>query len=141
MLGRLTFHIGAWGVSAEHCAGFFIGWPKPPSSDALSALLHRSTYVVTARQQDQVIGFITAMSDGAIAAHIPLLEVLPPWQGQGIGTELVRRMLGLLVDIYMIDLICDVDVAPFYERLGLVRLTGMAWRNRDAQVLGGGRVD
>lgn len=137
----LTFHVGAEDLSAEHCVGFFVGWPNPPSADALSVMLRRSTYVVTARQDDQVIGFITAMSDGAIAAHIPLLEVLPPWQGQGIGAELVRQMLGLLADVYMIDLICDDDVAPFYERLGLVRLTGMARRNHDALVLGVSRVD
>ena len=136
----LTLHIGAEGVSAEHCAGFFVGWPKPPSADALSAMLHRSTYVVTARRDDQVVGFITAMSDGVVAAHISLLEVLPPWQGQGIGSELVRQMLGLLADLYMVDLICDDDVAPFYERLGLVRLTGMARRNRDAPELGAARL-
>ena len=53
----------------------------------------------------------------------------------------MRQMLGLLADLYMVDLICDDDVAPFYERHGLVRLTGMARRNRDAPVLGGSPVD
>ena len=44
----------------------------------------------------------------------------PTHQGQGIGSELVRRMLDTLKAIYMIDLICDPDVQPFYERLGMI---------------------
>ena len=39
------------------------------------------------------MGFITATSDGALSAAIRLLEVLEAYQGQGIGSELLRRML------------------------------------------------
>jgi hypothetical protein len=41
-------------------------------------------------------------------------------------------MLDRLATLYSVDIVCDSDVAPFYERLGLQRLTGMAWRNREA---------
>ena len=30
---------------------------------------------------------------------------------------------------YMIDLVCDEEVVPFYERLGGTRVVGIAWRN------------
>ena len=76
---------------------------------------------------------ITAISDGVLAAYIPHLEVLPAYQGQGIGTELVRRMFDQLDHIYMIDLICDADVQPFYERVGMIRYTGMIRRNYEHQ--------
>jgi hypothetical protein len=33
----------------------------------------------------------------------------------------------------MIDLICDVDVQPFYECLGMCRYTGMILWNYDRQ--------
>jgi GNAT superfamily N-acetyltransferase len=79
------------------------------------------------------VGFITAISDGVLAAYIPLLEVLPAWQGQGIGAELVRRMQAQLQRFYMVDLLCDPEVQPFYERLGLHRATGMLLRNYDRQ--------
>ena len=82
---------------------------------------------------DQVIGYINAISDGVLVAYIPHLEVLPAYQGQGIGSELVRRMLDTLRGLYMIDLICDAEVQPFYERLGLTRYTGMIKRNYDHQ--------
>lgn len=51
---------------------------------------------------------------------------------RGVGTELVRRLLAELESFYMVDVICDPDVAPFYERLGMVPLTGLARRDHSA---------
>lgn len=75
-----------------------------------------------------VVGFITALTDGVLAAHIPLLEVLPGYRRQGIGRELVRRLLEQLGDIYMIDVIRDPDLIPFYEALGLRPMQGAGRR-------------
>jgi predicted N-acetyltransferase YhbS len=58
--------------------------------------------------------------------------VLPEHQGRGIGSELVRRALTLLGDRYMIDLLCDEELVPFYDRFGMQRVVGMALRNPDA---------
>ncbi len=80
-----------------------------------------------------MVGFINAISDGVLSAYIPLLEVLPAYQGQGIGTELARRMLDKLRDLYMIDLLCDADLQPFYARLGMRPYTAMLFRNFDRQ--------
>ncbi len=41
-------------------------------------------------------------------------------------------MLQLLDGRYMVDVCCDEDVAPFYERFGMSRLVGMALRSPDA---------
>ena len=49
-----------------------------------------------------------------------------------IGTELVRRMLALVEDRYMVDLCCDEDLVVFYERFGMQRWVGMGLRNRNA---------
>jgi ribosomal protein S18 acetylase RimI-like enzyme len=108
------------GVTPEHLAGFFQGWPAPPSSQRHLEILYGSSEVVLAREEDgTVAGFITALTDGLLAAYIPLLEVRPGRRGQGIGSELVRRMLARLAGCYMIDLVCDRDLLPFYARLGL----------------------
>ena len=127
-------------VTAGQLQGFFVGWPNPPSPARHLALLHGSSHVVLAIDRPTgsvdggpVVGFITAVSDGVLAAYIPLLEVLPAWQGQGIGAELVRRMQAQLQRLYMVDLLCDPEVQPFYERLGLHRATGMLLRNYDRQ--------
>lgn len=56
---------------------------------------------------DQVVGFINAISDNVFYAFIPLFEVLPTYQQQGIGREMLRRMFDLLQSMYAIDLLCD----------------------------------
>jgi len=78
---------------------------------------------------DAVVGFVTAISDGVLSAFIPLLEVLPEYRHRRIGTELVRRLLGRLDDLYSIDLCCDAGLEPFYSALGFQTLDrGMSVR-------------
>jgi ribosomal protein S18 acetylase RimI-like enzyme len=123
------------GIEPQDLDGFFVGWPNPPSPETHLRLLNGSDHVVLAidERSDRVVGFITAASDGVLSAYIPLLEVLPEYQRQGIGSELTRRMLQRLRTLYMVDLICDEHVQPFYERFGMRRMRGMAVRNRDRQ--------
>ncbi|WP_025273263.1 GNAT family N-acetyltransferase [Haloglycomyces albus] len=113
-------------------ADFFVGWPTAPSQESFLASLKGSHAVVFAVAEDRTIGFINAISDGNLTAFIPWLEVLPEYQGKGIGQELVKRMLDVLGDMYSVDLVCDEDVVPFYEKLNLIRLSGMAVRNEEA---------
>ena len=83
------------------------------------------------RRSDQVVGFVTAISDGVLSAYISLLEVLPEFQGRGIGSELMRRLLDQLKGLYMVDTLCDVDVQAYYARFGMQRATGMRIRRYD----------
>jgi GNAT superfamily N-acetyltransferase len=122
-------------ITADQLHGFFVGWPNPPSPETHLAILQRSDAVVLALDDEtgRVIGFINALSDGVLSAFIPLLEVLPDYQGRGIGQELVRRMLALLGDLYAVDVMCDADVQPFYARLGMQPARGMMLRRYDRQ--------
>jgi ribosomal protein S18 acetylase RimI-like enzyme len=130
----IVYEEDASAVAPEQLEGFFVGWPSPPSPERHLELLRGSAHVVLARDEDgRVVGFVTAISDGVLSAYIPLLEVLPEYQGRGIGTELMRRMLAKLRGLYMVDLSCDAALEPFYRRLGLqVWDRGMGLRNRDA---------
>ena len=118
------------GIEAAHLHGFFEGWPKPPSPDRHLEMLRGSHCVVLARGQGrpEVVGFINAISDGVLYAFVPLLEVLPSHRGHGIGSELVRRLLSRLADFYAVDLMCDPELQPFYERLGMRPAVGMIIR-------------
>lgn len=123
---------GCAGLSPADLEGFFDGWPHPPGPAQHLRLLEGSYAVVIAWDGPRVVGFANAISDGVLAAYIPLLEVRPSHRGQGIGRALVRRLLDPLAHLYMVDLVCDPGLAPFYEPLGFTRLAGMARRNRDA---------
>ena len=116
-------------LTPRQLEGFFVDWPNPPRPETLLRLLHGSYRAVVAQDGEQVVGSVTAISDGVLSAYIPLLEVLPSYQGRGIGSELMRRLLGELEALYMVDVMCDAPLVPFYERFGLKRAAGLARRN------------
>lgn len=127
----ITYLDTAEGTGEEQLQGFFTSWPNPPSPETHLKLLLGSDAVVLAVDDEtgNVVGNVTAISDGVLSAYIPHLEVLPAYRGQGIGSELMRRMLEKLSGLYMVDLMCDPDLQPFYARLGMQPATGMIVRN------------
>ena len=130
------------GLSADRLrGGFFEGWPTPPSSERHLAHLRGAEVAIVAIDPagGTVVGFVTAIGDGTLTAFVPLLEVLPAYRGRGIGRELVRRVLVRLADRSSIDLVCDPELVPFYERLGGTAGTAIHWRNRGALATGTAR--
>lgn len=123
------------GIAPEQLSGFFEGWPKAPTPETHLRILRGSSVVVLAidAANGSVVGFVTALSDGVLAAYLPLLEVLPAYRGRGIGRELVRRALAELGDLYMVDVTCDPDVLPFYRALGLRPATAANLRRGSLQ--------
>ena len=123
------------GIGTEQLDGFFVGWPSPPSRETHLAILRGSSHVVLAVDDETgaVVGFINAISDGVLAAYVPLLEVLLSHRGRGIGRELVTRMHDALKDLYMVDLLCDPDMEEFYSRFGMRPGRAMTLRRHDRQ--------
>ncbi|MBI1277922.1 MAG: GNAT family N-acetyltransferase [Anaerolineaceae bacterium] len=131
----MTYTTSLDGITADQLQGFFVGWPNPPNPETHLKILQGSTHILLAIDDTdgKVVGFINAISDGVLNAFIPLLEVLPSHQHQGIGAELVRQMLDTLRNLYAIDLLCDADLQPFYERFGMRPYSAMLYRNYDRQ--------
>lgn len=121
-------------ISADNLTStFFVGWLNPPSPETHLQILQGSYEVWLALDDNQVVGFINSISDGVLSAYIPLLEVIPEYQGQGIGLELTKRMLDSLHNLYSIDLLCDGELQTFYAKLGMQPATGMLIRNYNNQ--------
>jgi ribosomal protein S18 acetylase RimI-like enzyme len=132
----VTYIESARGVSAAQLqGGFFVGWPNPPDAETHLRLLAGSDEVILALDGStgNVVGYITAITDGVLTAYIPYLEVLEAYQSRGIGSELVRRMLERLSGYYMIDLLCDEHLQPWYARFGMRPTSAMMQRNYERQ--------
>ena len=129
---RVVFLDDPSSLREDQLEGFWVGWPDPPSPAVHLRHLRGSDAAIVALDpgSDRVVGFVTAITDGVLSAFVPTLEVLPGWQGRGIGSELVRRILDRLAGCYSVDVVCDEDLVPFYERLGLARLTAAGRRDR-----------
>lgn len=136
VVGIIRYVTSVDGIQPGNLHGFFEGWRRSVSPEEHIDLMRGSDHVVLAIEEgegaagscERAVGFITAISDGRLCAYIPLLEVLPPWRGRGIGTELVRRIMGELGGVYMVDVMCDPEVQPFYARFGMTPSTGMVIR-------------
>lgn len=133
-MSDLTYQTTANGLTEEQLTGeFFQGWLDPPSPATLLQILQSSDHVIIAIRNDQVIGFVTAISDGVLSAFITLLEVAPEEQDKGIGHSLINQLLDEIGQIYMVDLVCDANLSRFYAELGFATTTGMSRRDYAVQ--------
>lgn len=118
-------------ITTQMLQGFCVGWRSPLSPEKHLQVLNNSDAIFLAFDTDKqkVVGFITALTDHIQAVFIPLLEVLPDYQHQGIGGELVKRMLAKFSHLPAIDLMCSPEVQSFYKRFGMMPSVGMIIRN------------
>jgi GNAT superfamily N-acetyltransferase len=115
-------------VGADDVEAFFHGWPVRPSSEQILAAIRGADEVALAWDGDRLVGFATAVTDGALFAHVLLVEVVEDRRGEGIGSRLVTALTERFDGLYGVDLCCDDDVVPFYERLGFTLVNGMVVR-------------
>lgn len=74
----------------------------------LTTLLHQANQVISAWDNDQLVGIIRTIGDGAYVELIQDIIVLPDYQHQGIGTTLLNKALNNLPStIYQIFLLTD----------------------------------
>ena len=133
-MSEIRYQTDLEGISAENLDGpFFVGWLDPPTPETHLRVLEAATHKVLAIDGGKVVGFASAISDGILTAYVPLVEVAEAYQGRGIGTEIVNRLVVDIGDLYFVDLITDEDIVPFYAELGFKRVVGVARRNYSMQ--------
>lgn len=130
----ITYQNNLKGIYPGNLTGFFEGWKFKVTPEKHYEILKNSYKVILALDEKNVIGFINAISDRKLSAYIPLPEVLPEYRRKGIGKELVRRMFEELKGFYMVDLCCDEELSGFYEKLGMIKTTGMIKRNYESNI-------
>lgn len=86
--------------------------------------LMKSYYHIAVYEDEKLIGYIDSVSNGVTDAYIQDLIVSPDHQGKGIGTELMNKMIEYLKEkrIYMISVIYEESLKPFYERFGFYNM-------------------
>ncbi len=125
----ITYTDSTEDVTPAQLKGFFEGWLDPPSPEVHLELLNKSDCIVLAKSgEGRIVGYVTALTDGVLTAYVSFIEVIPEFRGRGIGTELMKRLMQRFEKLYAIDLMCDPEVAPFYENLGFHSGNGMMIR-------------
>ena len=98
-----------------------VGWQVyTKNMPALREGYKRSLKILAAYDQDQLLGIIRAVGDGATIVFIQDLLVDPAYQRQGIGSGLVKAMLDLYQDVRQVELDTDITdkTIAFYQSVG-----------------------
>lgn len=96
-----------------------VGW-KLRSFDDIRNSLERSILVVSAWDNDKLIGIGRATGDGIFTATVWDLAVRPEYQRNGVGRKIINSMLTKLdaCGIPLITLYTDCSNKNFYSKLG-----------------------
>ena len=83
-----------------------------------------SYYHIAVYEKESLIGYIDCVSNGVTDAYIQDLMVHPDYQGRGIGTDLMQKMIDYLKKkhIYMISVVFEEKLKPFYEKFGFFNM-------------------
>lgn len=114
-----------------------LGEKKP---EALKTVFGNSLYRCLVYDADQrLVAAGRALADGLDCAYICDVAVHPELQGQGVGKEMVARLVDLARGHKKIILYAVVGKEPFYRKLGFLRMnTAMAiFANQDQAVAQG----
>ena len=103
------------------------GWADGSESDEMIKYFNlpfiNSTLVISAWDNERLVGVVRVLSDKIIRSAIYDLVVDPEYQGAGIGKELVRRCIEHYPDSEWLVQTTD-KIADYYEKIGFTKYKG-----------------
>jgi 8-oxo-dGTP pyrophosphatase MutT (NUDIX family) len=105
------------------------GWSTPAERPDASLASWRAAWPAFVAEADgTLVGFLRALSDGAVSTYVAELLVAPEWRGHGLGAVLLDACQAL-APTTRLDLLAMPAAATFYERTGFRPFAGFR-RNR-----------
>ena len=116
-----------------------VGWTNYTNQpEMLEQALSHSLAIYVALDGDAVMGLIRLIGDGFSSVFVQDLIVLPTYQRQGIGSNLMKEALADYNDAYQVQLATEQTEKNlgFYRSLGFETLStydcaGMIWVDRE----------
>ncbi len=108
-------------------------WPEPARDEPSISRMLAGGPAAGAWQQDELVGFVRAVTDGVFRAYIEDMVVAAGVRGQGVGARLLERLHQELAGIDVISLFCHRELDGFYEATGYTfTKQHVAHRRRDS---------
>lgn len=104
-----------------------VGWTAYTTNlPQLQRAVAASRLVISAWEQDELIGLARVVGDGETIAYVQDILVKEAWQNKGIGKELMRRIFEEVKHIRQVVLMTDAgeanrDVENWYTHVGFKR--------------------
>lgn len=93
-------------------------WSSAKQPELLFKAINNSHNFVTARHNNKLIGLGNSISDGYLVVYFPHLLIHPDFQGKGIGTIIMNKLLKQYTNFHMKILTADIDAVSFYKKIG-----------------------
>lgn len=108
----------------------------------LKTVFSHSMFRCLVRHEGKLVGAGRALADGADCAYICDVALLPSYQRQGLGKQIVGKLVQLSAGHKKIILYSVPGKEPFYKKLGFMRMTtAMAIFENQALALQRGYLD
>lgn len=96
-------------------------WSSANKPEILYKALIGSHSLVSAWNDQELVGIGNAISDGFLVVYYPHLLVNPKYQGQGIGKGIINILQKKYQHMHMQMLTSDAEAIGFYEKCGFER--------------------
>jgi len=93
-------------------------WESGKYPEKLGRAIRNSDAVVSAWDENKLVGLGNSITDGEFLVYIPWLLVAPEHRRRGIGTGIMNRLMKIFPHIPRIVLEVNREQQGFYERLG-----------------------
>ena len=103
-----------------------VGW-KNHDEEKIKKVFQSSNVVAIAYDENKIVGFGRALSDGVFNAAIYDVVIDEQYQNKGIGQKIIENLLAPLNDISCVHLVSTAGNEEFYKKAGFRKMkTGMA---------------
>jgi len=97
------------------------GWSSAKKPRLLHKALSNSAALVSAWVGRELVGIGNAITDGYLVVYYPHMLVHPRYQGRGIGSEMMKRLMDKYEGFHQHMLVADGRAIEFYKKCGFTR--------------------
>lgn len=96
-----------------------VEWESGNYPEKLVRAMQNSSHVISAWDENKLVGLVRALDDGETVAFLHYLLVDPEYQGLHIGDELMKQIMSCFESLLYVKVMpSDPKTITFYERYG-----------------------